>query len=176
MIYQKKKLLNIMIIDSTFWVAISFLIFLGGLIYLKVPHKINEVLDKLINDIKNEIDESEKLRIEAQTLLDNAQNKLDTAQTVSNNILEQAKKDSDHLIIEMNDKLHKLIEIKKKLTENKIVQMKEAALKEIKDVSVKIAVESVKKIINTSVDKSKLDTLFNKDLEETKVALKKINS
>jgi len=176
MIYQKKKLLNIMIIDSTFWVAISFLIFLGGLIYLKVPHKINEVLDKLINDIKNEIDESEKLRIEAKTLLDNAQNKLDTAQTVSNNILEQAKKDSDHLIIEMNDKLHKLIEIKKKLTENKIVQMKEAALKEIKDVSVKIAVESVKKIINTSVDKSKLDTLFNKDLEETKVALKKINS
>jgi F-type H+-transporting ATPase subunit b len=43
-------------------------------------------------------------------------------------------------------------------------------------VSVKIAVESVKKIINTSVDKSKLDALFNKDLEETKVALKKINS
>jgi len=165
-----------MVIDSTFWVAISFFIFLAGLVYLKVPHKINEVLNKLINDIKNEIDESEKLRLEAKTLLDNAQNKLDTAQTLSKNILEQAKKDSDHLIIEMNDKFHKLTEIKKKLTENKIIQMKEAALKEIKDVSVKIAVESVKKIISTSVDKSKLDTLFNKDLEEAKVALKKINS
>ena len=165
-----------MVIDSTFWVAVSFLIFLGGLVYLKVPHKINKVLDALINDIKNEIDESEKLRLEAKTLLDKAQNKLDTAQTVSNNILEQAKKDSDHLIIEMNDKFHKSTEIKKKLAENKIIQMKEAALKEIKDVSVKIAVESVKKIISTSVDKSKLDTLFNKDLEETKVALKKINT
>ena len=176
MIYQKKKLIDIMVIDSTFWVAVSFLIFLGGLVYLKVPHKINKVLDALINDIKNEIDESEKLRLEAKTLLDKAQNKLDTAQTVSNNILEQAKKDSDHLIIEMNDKFHKSTEIKKKLAENKIIQMKEAALKEIKDVSVKIAVESVKKIISTSVDKSKLDTLFNKDLEETKVALKKINS
>ena len=76
----------------------------------------------------------------------------------------------------MNDKFHKSSEIKKNLAENKISQMKEAALKEIKDVSVKIAVESVKKIISTSVDKSKLDTLFNKDLEETKVALKKINS
>ena len=54
--------------------------------------------------------------------------------------------------------------------------MKDAALKEIKDVSIKIAVESVKKIINTSVDKSKLDSLFDKNLEETKVALKKINS
>ena len=165
-----------MVIDSTFWVAISFLIFLGVLVYLKIPHKINEVLDKLINEIKNEIDESEKLRLEAKILLDNAQNKLNTAQAISNNILEQAKKDSDYLVIEMNDKFHKSTEIKKKLTENKITQMKEVALKEIKDVSVKIAVESVKKIINTSVDKSKLDTLFNKDLEETKVALKKINT
>ena len=165
-----------MVIDSTFWVAISFLIFLGGLVYLKVPHKINNVLDKLINDIKNEIDESEKLRLEAKSLLDDAQNKLNTAQTVSDNIIKQAKKDSDHLMIEMNNKFHKSTEIKKKLAENKIIQMKEAALKEIKDVSVKIAVESVKKIITTSVDKSKLDTLFYKDLEETKVALKKITS
>ena len=54
--------------------------------------------------------------------------------------------------------------------------MKEAALKEIKDVSIKIAVESVKKIISTSVDKSKLDSLFDKNLEATTVALKKINS
>ena len=164
-----------MVVDSTFWVAISFFIFLGGLVYLKVPHKINEVLNKLINDIKNEIDESEKLRLEAKILLDKAQDKLNTAQNVSNSILEKAKKDSDYLVIEMNDKFHKSSEIKKKLAENKIIQMKEAALKEIKDVSVKIAVESVKKIINTSIDKTKLDTLFNKNLNETKVALKKIN-
>ena len=165
-----------MVIDSTFWVAVSFIIFFGGLIYLKVPQKINEILNKLIVDIKNEIDESEKLRSEAKLLLDNAQAKLDTAKTVSNNILEQAKKDSDRLIIEMNDKLHKSAEIKKNLTENKIKQMKEATIKEIKDVSIKIAVNSVKKIISTSVDKSKLDNLFSKNLEETKTALKKINS
>ena len=165
-----------MVIDATFWVAVSFVIFFGGLIYLKIPQKINELLSKLISDIKKEIDESEKLRLEARNLLDNAQNKLDTAQAVSNDILEQAKKDSDHLVIEMNDKFYKSSEIKKNLAENKIAQMKEAALKEIKDVSIKIAVNSVKKIINTSVDKSKLDSLFDKNLEETKVALKKINS
>ena len=109
-------------------------------------------------------------------MLDNAQSKLDTAQKISKDILDQAKKDSDHLVIEMNDKFHKSSEIKKNLAENKITQMKEAALKEIKDVSIKIAVESVKKIIITSVDKSKLDNLFSKNLEETKTALKKINS
>ena len=165
-----------MAIDATFWVAISFIIFIGGLIYLKIPEKINDVLNKLISDIKNEIDESEKLRSEAKILLDNAQSKLDTAQAVSNDILKQAKKDSDHLVIEMNDKFHKSSEIKKNLVESKIIQMKEAALKEIKDVSIKIAVDSVKKIISTSVDKSKLDGLFLKNLEETKAALKKINS
>jgi len=165
-----------MAIDATFWVAVSFVIFCGGLIYLKIPQKINEILSKLIIDIKNEIDESEKLRLEAKTLLNNAQNKLDTAQKTSKEIIEQAKKDSDNLIIEMNDKFHKSSEIKKNLAENKIVQMKEAALKEIKDASIKIAVDSVKKIITTSIDKSKLDNLFNKNLEETKAALKKINS
>ena len=134
-----------MAIDSTFWVAVSFVIFFGGLIYLKVPHKINEILNKLIIDIKNEIDESEKLRIEAKTLLDNAQNKLDTAQSVKNEILDQAKKDSDRLIIELNDKFHKSSDLKKNLTENKINQMKENAIKEIKDASIKIAVDSVKK-------------------------------
>ena len=165
-----------MVINSTFWVAISFFFFLGGLVYLKVPHRINEVLNKLITDIKNEIDESEKLRLEAKTLLDNARSKLATAQTVNLDILKQARKDIDHLVIETNDKFYKSSEIKKKLAENKITQMKEAALKEIKDVSIKIAVESVKKIIITSVDKSKLDTIFKKNLEDTKVALKKVNS
>ena len=176
MIYQKKMRENTMIIDSTFWVAISFLIFFGALVYLKVPQKINEILNKLILDIRNEIDESEKLRTEAKMLLDNAQKKLDTAQSVSNEIIEQAKKDSDRLIIELNDKFHKSSEIKKSLAENKISQMKEAALKEIKDASIKIAVDSVKKIITTSVDKSKLDAVFQKNLEETKEQLKKINS
>ena len=165
-----------MVIDSTFWVAVSFVIFFGGLIYLKVPHKINDILNKLISDIKNEIDESEKLRTEAKTLLDNAQKKLDTAQSVKNEILDQAKKDSDKLIIELNDKFHKLSDLKKNLAENKINQMKENAIKEIKTVSVKIAVDSVKKIISTSVDKSKLDALFQKNLDETKEELKKINS
>ena len=164
-----------MTIDSTFWVAVSFFLFFGGLIYLKVPQKINEILNKLILDIKNEVDESEKLRAEAQVLLNNAQKKLDTAQSVSTEILDQAKKDSDRLIIEINDKFHKSSEIKKNSAENKITQMKDAAIKEIKNASVKIAVDSVKKIITTSVDKSKLDTVFQKNLKETKEELKKIN-
>ncbi len=165
-----------MAFDATFWVAVSFIIFCGGLIYLKIPQKITETLDKLILDIKNEIEESEKLRSESKVLLDNAQNKLDSANTESKKILKEAKKEAEKLVIEMNDKFHKSSEIKKNLGESKIFQMKEAALKEIKDVSVKIAIDSVKKVMTTSIDKSKLDNIFEKNLEETKIALKKINS
>ena len=165
-----------MAFDATFWVAVSFIIFCGGLIYLKIPQKITETLDKLILDIKNEIEESEKLRSESKVLLDNAQNKLDSANAESENILKEAKKEAEELVIEMNDKFHKSSEIKKNLGESKIFQMKEAALKEIKDVSVKIAIDSVKKVMTTSIDKSKLDNIFEKNLEETKIALKKINS
>ena len=165
-----------MTIDATFWVAVSFVLFIGLLIYFKIPQKVNEILNQLISNIKNEIDESEKLRNEAKTLLDNSQTKLDGASNESKKITDQAKKDSEKLIIEINEKFHRSAEIKKKLAQTKINQMKEAALKEIKDTSIKMAVDSVKKIISTTVDKKKLDVIFEKDLEEAKTELKKINS
>ena len=165
-----------MTIDATFWVAISFVLFIGLLVYFKIPQKVNEMLNQLIVNIKNEIDESEKLRNEAKNLLDKSQKKLDSANSETLKITDQAKKDSENLVIEINEKFHKSAEIKKKLAEVKISQMKEAAIKEIKDTSIKIAVDSVKKIITTSVDKNKLDAIFEKDLEEAKTELKKINS
>ena len=165
-----------MTIDATFWVAISFVLFFALLVYFKIPQKINEILSQLVSNIKNEIDESEKLRNEAKTLLDNSQTKLDNASNETNKIIDQAKRDSERLVIELNEKFYKSAEMKKKLAEAKINQMKEAAIKEIKDTSIKIAVDSVKKIISTSVDKNKLNKIFEKDLEEAKAELKKINS
>ena len=161
--------------DATFWVAVSFIIFFGVLIYFKIPQKVNELLSKMILDIKSEIDESEKLRSESKLLLEKAQNKLNSADDESKKIINLAKKDTEKLIIEMNDKFHKSSEIKKNLTEMKIKQMKESAINEIKYASIKIAIDSVKQIISTSIDKSKLDNLFKKNLEEVKATLKNIN-
>ena len=165
-----------MTFDATFWVAISFLIFFGALVYLKIPGKINELLANMISGIKKEIDESENLRAETKGMLDEAQKKLDTADKEVNKILKQARDDRERLVLEMNEKFHISSEIKKKAVEQKINQMKENAIRDIKNTSIKIAVESVKKIISTSVDKSKLDNLFEQNLEETKAELKKINS
>ncbi len=165
-----------MTFDATFWVAISFFIFFGLLIYFKIPGKVNELLANMITDIKKEIDESEKLRAETKRMLDDAQKKLNTADKEVNKILKKAKDDSEKLVLEMNEKFHNTSEIKKNTVQQKINQMKENAIKDIKNTSVKIAIESVKKIISTSIDRSKLDNLFNKNLEETKSELKKINS
>ena len=165
-----------MAFDATFWVAVSFVIFFGALVYFKIPQTVNNLLSKMILDIKNEIEESEKLRSESKTLMENAQKKLNTADTERKKIIDQAKKDSENLIIEMNEKFHKSSEIKKSLTETKIIQMKETAIREIKNTSIKIAIDSVRKIISTSVDKSKLDSIFEKKLEETKITLKNISS
>ena len=162
--------------DATFWVAVSFIIFFGVLIYFKIPQKVNELLSKMILDIKNEIDESEKLRSESKKLLEEAQNKLNSAEAESKKIIDLAKKDTEKLVIEMNDKFHKSSEVKKNSAQIKINQMKEAAINEVKYISIKIAIDSVKQIISTSVDKSKLDNLFKKNLEEVKTSLKNINS
>ena len=172
----KKKVRKEIMFDATFWVAVSFVIFFGLLIYFKVPQNVNNLLTKMIVDIKNEIDESEKLRSEAKKLLDDAQNKLNTAEQETKKITEQAKSDSEKLIADMNEKFNKSAEIKKNLAQTKISQMKDSAIKNIKDISIKIAIETVKKTISNSVDKSKLDQLFDKNLEETKAELKKANS
>ena len=162
--------------DATFWVAVSFVIFFVGLIYLKVPQNVNSLLTKMIVDIKNEIDESEKLRSESKKLLDDAQNKLTSAEQEKKKIIDQANIEAEKLIKDMSEKFTKSVEIKKNLANIKISQMKDAAIKDVKDTSIKIAIEAVKKTISTSVDKSKLDTLFEKNLEETKIELKKVNS
>ncbi len=58
-----------MAFDATFWVAVSFIIFFGALVYFKIPQKVNELLGKMIVDIKNEIQESEKLRNESKNFI-----------------------------------------------------------------------------------------------------------
>ena len=165
-----------MTIDATFWVAVSFFIFFGGLIYLKVPQKINNSLIDQINEMKRELAEAEKLKIEAKNLLSNYENKIDKSKKETLEIINLAKKDSEKTILEKTEKFHQTIENKKKNAEQKIVQMKENALNDIKNISVKISMEAVEHIIKNSIDKNKLERLYTKSLEQTKTSLKHIKA
>ena len=165
-----------MTIDATFWVAISFFIFFGILIYLKVPQKINNLLTDEINEMKKELNEAERLKFEAKNLLSNYENKIDKSKKETREIINLAKKDSEKTILEITKKFHQISENKKKNAEQKIVQMKENALKDIKNISVKISMEAVEHLIKNSIDKSKLEKLYIKSLEQAKTSLKRLKA
>tara|TARA_B100001123_G_C15312240_1_gene1024820 strand:+ start:526 stop:1023 length:498 start_codon:yes stop_codon:yes gene_type:complete len=162
-----------MIIDASFWVAVAFFVFVLGIIYLKVPQKIYLLLDNMINNIKNELNEAEKLKKESKNLLDESQDKLENAQKESELIIKNAHEESEKIIIDLNNKFFKISENRKKIAEQKIVQMKEDAIKSIKYASIKIAIESTKQLIKTSINKSKLDALFQENLNQAKETFKK---
>ena len=161
-----------MTIDATFWVAISFFIFFAGLIYLKVPQKINGSLINQINEIKKELDEAEKLKVEAKNLLSDYESKIDKSKKEIKDIINSAKKYSEKTILENTKKFHQIMDDRKKDTEQKIIRMKENALKDIKNISIKISIEAVENVIKNSIDKKKLEKLYDQSLEQTKTALK----
>ena len=165
-----------MTIDATFWVAISFIIFVGLILYFKIPEKVKSFLDGSIIDIKKQIDDAEKLKEEAKIILSEHEKKISNSKSEIRSMIDNANSEAEKNILRTNEEFHALMESRKKSSEERIRQIKNQAFKDIKNASVKIAVESVKKIISTSVDKSKLDNLFDKNLEETKAELKKINS
>ena len=165
-----------MIIDATFWVAISFLIFVILLIYFKIPSKIKNILDENINQIRKQVDDSEKLKEEAKRQLAECEKRIGDSKSQVNRMIKEANDQAEKNIIKSNEVFHKLIEIRKKSTEEKIKQLKSQAIKDIKNASVNIAFESIEKLLLNSLDKSKLDKIFSQSIEETKLALQKKSS
>jgi len=161
-----------MVIDSTFWVAVSFFIFVGYLIYLKVPQKINDSLVNQINQIRKELEEAEKLKVEAKNLLSDYENKIDKSKKETQEIINTAKKDSEKNILGKTKKFHELIEERKKNLEQRIAQMKENALKDIKNISIKISIETAVHLIKNSIDKIKIEKIYTENLEQVKISLK----
>ena len=165
-----------MIMDATFWVTVSFFIFLGILIYFKIPQKIKETLEQNILNIKNQLIEAEKLKEDAKNILAEHEEKISNSKKEVKDMIDKANEDAEKNIIRTNEEFHKLMENRKKGAEDRITQLKNQAVKDIKNASVKIAIESVEKLIKNSIDKSKLDKIYNSSIEETKLALKKKSS
>ena len=165
-----------MTLDATFWVTVSFFIFLGILFYFKIPQKVKEVLDQNILNIKNQISEAEKLKEDAKNILIEHEKKISSSKNEVKKMIDKASEDAEKNVIKVNKEFHNLMENRKKNAEERIKQLKNQAEKEIKNASVKIAIESVKKLIKNSLDKSKLDKIYSSSIEETKLALKRKSS
>ena len=165
-----------MMIDATFWVMISFFGFLGIIIYFKIPQKIKTTLDNNINNIKEQIDEADKLKEDAKNILTEHEKKISNSKAEVKKMLSKANEEAEKNVLKTNQDFHNLMESRKKNAEERIKQLKNQALKDIKNASVRVAIDSVEKLIKNSLDKSKLDKIYSSSLEETKLALKKKSS
>ena len=165
-----------MTIDATFWVMVSFFIFIGLLFYFQIPQKIKATLDENIHGIKNQIDEADKLKEDAKNILTEHEKKISNSKVEVKLMISKANEEAERNVLKTNQDFHDLMENRKKNAEERIKQLKNQALKDIKNTSVKIAIESVEKLLKNSLDKSKLDKIYASSIEETKLALKKKSS
>ena len=91
-------------------------------------------------------------------------------------MIAKASDEAEKNVIKTNQDFHNFMENRKKNAEERIRQLKNQALKDIKNTSVEIAIKSVEKLLKNSLDKSKLDKIYLSSIEETKLALKKKSS
>ena len=91
-----------MIIDATFWVMISFFVFIGLLIYLKIPQKIKIVLDENIIAIKNQIDEADKLKEDAKNILTEHETKISNSKLEVKQMINKANEEAEKNVIKIN--------------------------------------------------------------------------
>ena len=159
--------------DATFWTGISFFIFIGILVYLKIPQKIGNTLDESIAAIKSEVDDAEKLKEESKNILSEYEKKISNSKAEIKVLLDLATDEAEKNVLKINEDLHIQTENQKKNIEDRIKQMKRQALKDIKNASVNISIQAVEVLLKNSLDKNKLNKIFNSSIEETKSALKR---
>lgn len=159
--------------DATFWVAISFLIFIALLIYKKVPGLINKVLDDKISEIKKKVEESEKLKNDSEKLLSTYQAKLNDSKKECDLILQNAKKISDKDSKELTEKFKNNLKSRERSVEEKITNLKNEALKEIELKAAMLSADAVREIMKNEIDEKKRADI---NFTSVKQSINKINS
>ncbi|MEQ9519844.1 MAG: F0F1 ATP synthase subunit B [Parvibaculum sp.] len=160
-----------MLQDATFWVLISFLIFVGLVVYYKVPGMIAAALDKRAADIADELDQARQLREEAQQVLASYQRKQRDAEKEAQAIVEQARGEAERLAVETKNNLAAHVERRTKLAEDKIAQAEAQALQEVRAVAADVAIAAARTIIEQKLDGARATQLLDKSIAEVKAKL-----
>ncbi len=152
--------------NSTFVVGISFVAFLGLLVYLKVPALLAGLLDKRAERIRSELDEARRLREEAQSLLASYERKQKEVVGQAEAIVAHAKVDAERASAEAHEALEKSIVRRLKAAEDQIASAEAAALKDVKDKAVAIAVAAASDVIAKNMSKKDGAGLIDAAIEE----------
>ena len=159
--------------DATFWVAISFLLFVVLILYKKVPKFVLNQIDIKIAELKNKIDEAENLKSSSEKILSDVQGKLKKSENDRSEILRKAQKISENEIAITSEKMQRSLENKETAAYNKIKQAKIDTINQIKKEAAEIAIETVKKVIIENLDVKKQEEI---NLLKLKNSIKKLEN
>jgi F-type H+-transporting ATPase subunit b len=138
-------------LDNSFWAMIALFVFIGGLIYMKIPQNIIGGLDSKIDKIQAELDEAKKLREEAQALLAKYERKRKEAENEAQEIIEAAKEEANRLSEEAKISMQELIARRTKAVEEKIAQAEAQAINEVRARSADVAIEAARNLLTTQM-------------------------
>ena len=141
--------------NTDFVVAIAFALFLGVLIYFKVPKIIGDLLDKRAASIKGEIDEAHRLLEEAKSLLAKLEREHKENITKAKEIIEDAELSSKKILEDSKAEIKLAVSRKLKLAERQIQANEKDVINAIKvdliDEAFKLAQEQIENKVNLEV-------------------------
>lgn len=154
--------------NPSFWVAVSFLGFVGLLIYFKVPAMIGKVLDDRADAIRAELDEARRLREEAQALLADYQKKREAAEEEAKAIVEQARREADALAVETRNNMLESLQRRSKIAEEKIARAEAQALAEVRSAAVDTAIAAAEQLLKGKMTPASGADLVDRGIRDLK--------
>jgi F-type H+-transporting ATPase subunit b len=154
--------------DTTFWVAVAFLLFIALLVYFAVPRKIISALDKRAEGIQQELAEARRLREEAQSILADYQRKQRDAEQEANDIIAQAEREAQAYAQETRQQFEDMLSRRVQMADEKIARAESQAVSEVRSRAVDASVEAAEQIIADKLDEDKARALVEQSVEQLK--------
>ncbi len=157
--------------DAPFWALFSLIVFIGIMVYLKVPGWMTSSLDRRAAGIRSELDQARKLREEAQALLADYQRRAREAEVEAEEIIDQAKREAEALSVEAKKRTEEYVAGRTKVAEQKIAQAEVQALQEVRALSANVAVAAAEKILGAKAKGEAGAALIDKAIGEVRAKL-----
>lgn len=147
--------------DATVWVSVAMLVFFGLLVWKKVPAMIASGLDAKIAEIRKQLDEAERLRIEAEAIKAEYEAKLAAATTEAEDMRARAQAEADTLVAKAKDDADALIARRQRMAEDRIAAAEATALNDVRAAAAKAATAAAAALIadkhDATADKALVD-------------------
>jgi len=152
--------------DTDIVVLISFLIFVGVLLYFKVPSLIGGVLDQRADKIRADIDEARKLREEAQTLLASYERKQKEVEAQAAKIVASARDEAQAAGEQARADLKASVARRVQAAEDQIASAEQAAVAQVRDQAISVAVAAARGIIADKLSAAEAGKLIDASIAD----------